>query len=173
MSLYEGMFLMDNRQANRDWDGSLETLTAMLTKHGGTVLRTVKWGERRLAYEVNGRRRGTYVIVYFESGGEAPGQVYRECELSELIHRALILKIDKLPEEAPAAEVKPMAAAASDAPPAKDETASADKPTDAAPAEDESTSADEPSDAAPAKDESASADEPPDEAPANDEDKST
>ena len=33
MSLYEGMFLMDNRQANRDWEGSLEKLKAMLSKH--------------------------------------------------------------------------------------------------------------------------------------------
>jgi len=99
LSLYEGMFLMDNRHANRDWDGSLETLESMLTKHGAEILRRVKWGERRLAYDINGRRRATYVLVYFQANGEAVGNVYRECELSELILRALILKIQKLPPE--------------------------------------------------------------------------
>ncbi len=104
MRLYEGMFLMDNRQANRDWDGSLAALTGMITKHGAEIVRVTKWGERRLAYEINGRRRGTYVLIYFNADGEAANRVYHECELSELIHRALILKVDQLPAEEPRAD---------------------------------------------------------------------
>ena len=99
MSLYEGMFMMDNRQANRDWEGALAALTALITKHGGEILRTVKWGERRLAYEIAGRRRATYVLVYFHCGGDGVNRIYRECELADLIHRALILKIAELPPE--------------------------------------------------------------------------
>ena len=99
MSLYEGMFLIDNRQANRDWDACLATLTSLLTKHDAKILRTVKWGERRLAYEIDGRRRATYVLIYFEADGEASNRIYRECELSEMLHRALILKVPKLPPE--------------------------------------------------------------------------
>ena len=38
MSLYEGMFVMDNRQANRDWEGSLEKLKAMLGGRADVVL---------------------------------------------------------------------------------------------------------------------------------------
>ena len=99
MSLYEGMFLMDNRQANRDWDGSLEKLTGILAKHGATVVRSLKWGEHKLAYEIKKRRRGTYVLVYFEAAEDAVSDIHRECELSELVHRALVLKIGKLPSE--------------------------------------------------------------------------
>ena len=99
MSLYEGMFMMDNRRANRDWEGALEALAAMVAKHDGEILRTVKWGERRLAYEVAGRRRATYVLVYFNCGGDGVNRIYRECELSELVYRALILKISELPPE--------------------------------------------------------------------------
>jgi small subunit ribosomal protein S6 len=92
------MFLMDNRQANRDWDSCLETLKTMLAKHGGEVQRLDKWGERRLAYEIKGRRRGTYVLTYFTATGTAVTDIYRECELSELMLRALILKVEKIPE---------------------------------------------------------------------------
>ena len=99
MSLYEGMFLLDSRQANRDWDGLMESLKAVLTKHGAEVEREVKWGERKLAYEINGRRRGTYVLCYFNAPGEAITPIYREVELSDLIHRALILKVSKLPSD--------------------------------------------------------------------------
>ena len=99
MSLYEGMFVMDNRQANRDWDGSLDKLKGMLAKHKAEIVRCEKWGERKLAYEMDGRRRGTYVLAYFNASGNAVSGIYRECELSELMLRALILKIDEMPPE--------------------------------------------------------------------------
>ena len=99
MSLYEGMFVMDNRQANRDWDGSLEKLKSMLSKHGAELVRAEKWGERKLAYEMQGRRRGTYMLMFFNATGTAVNQIYRECELSDLMLRALILKIEKMPSE--------------------------------------------------------------------------
>ena len=104
MSLYEGMFLLDIRQANRDWDGSLDNLKLLLTKHGGEILRCEKWGERRLAYEIKGRRRATYVLTYFQAEGEAVNRIYRECELSDLILRALMLNIRSLPPEEPSRE---------------------------------------------------------------------
>ena len=99
MSLYEGMFVMDNRQANRDWDGSLEKVKGLLTKHGAEVVRVDKWGERKLAYEIGGRRRGTYVLIYFNAGGRAVNEIYRECELLEMVVRSLIIKIESLPSE--------------------------------------------------------------------------
>ena len=99
MSLYEGMFLLDSRQANRDWDGSVEKLKAILTKHGAEVVRVLKWGERRLAYDIDRRRRAAYVLAHFNALGDAVSRIYREVELSELIHRALILKIQTLPSE--------------------------------------------------------------------------
>ena len=99
MTLYEGMFLMDNRQANRDWDGSLEKLKGLLTKHGCELVRCDKWGERKLAYEIAGRRRGTYVLTYFNASGDAVSRVYRECELADLILRVLILKAKAVPSD--------------------------------------------------------------------------
>lgn len=131
MSLYEAMFLLDNRQANRDWDGSLDSVKAIVTKHGGEIVRCEKWGERRLAYEIDGRRRGTYVLMYFNADGEAVNRIYRENELSELVLRALILKVKALPpEEVP--EEKPEPAVASEEKP---------KSTDDAPVAAEATDA--------------------------------
>ena len=99
MSLYEGMFLLDNRQANRDWEGSLGSVKAVIEKHGGEILRCDKWGERRLAYEVEGHRRGTYVLAYFNAEGDAVNRIYRDCELSELILRVLMLQVSSMPSE--------------------------------------------------------------------------
>ncbi len=120
MKLYEGMFVLDNRQANRDWEGSLDKLKGILSKHDAEIIRCEKWGERRLSYEIGGRRRATYVLTHFRAAGEAVNRIYRECELSDLILRALVLKAKTappeeqaeeptkaVPEEAPRAEAAP------------------------------------------------------------------
>jgi ribosomal protein S6 len=93
------MFLMDNRQANRDWEGSLEKVKSILTKYGAEIVRCDKWGERKLAYEIKGRRRGTYVLAYFNATGKTANEVYRECELSEMFLRAMVVKVEKIPPE--------------------------------------------------------------------------
>jgi len=105
LSIYEAMFLVDNRHANRDWDRVVAQAKEMVTKHGGVVIRADKWGERKLAYPIKGNKRGTYLLVYFESEGDVPNRVYREVQLSETYLRALILEVEKAPE----GELKPLA----------------------------------------------------------------
>jgi len=104
LSIYEAMFLVDNRHANRDWERVVTQAKEMVTKHGGVVIRADKWGERKLAYPIKGNKRGTYLLVYFESDGDIPNRVYREVQLSETYLRALILEVEKAPE----GELKPL-----------------------------------------------------------------
>lgn len=99
MKTYEAMFLVDTRHANRDWDRVVDQVKEMVTKHGGEIVRCEKWGERKLAYPIAGNKRGVYLLVYFQADGETPNEVYREVELSETFLRALILAVDKTPEE--------------------------------------------------------------------------
>ena len=98
MKTYEGMFLVDNRHANRDWERVVSHVKESITKHGGEMVRYEKWGERKLAYPIKGHRRGTYLLAYFSAEADCVNRVYREVELSETLIRALILAIDSLPE---------------------------------------------------------------------------
>jgi ribosomal protein S6 len=97
LKTYEGMFIVDNRHANRDWDRVVGHVTEIVVKHGGKMIRCEKWGERKLAYPILGHKRGTYLLAYFEGVEETVNRVYREVELSESLVRALILAIDKVP----------------------------------------------------------------------------
>ena len=100
MSIYEGMFLVDNRHANRDWSRVVDVVKGLIAKHGGEAIRFEKWGERKLAYPIRGNKRGTYLLAYFEAEGEAPNAMYRDTQISfhDTFLRALILKVDAVPE---------------------------------------------------------------------------
>ncbi|MEE9585104.1 MAG: 30S ribosomal protein S6 [Candidatus Brocadiales bacterium] len=97
MRTYEAMFLIDNAKAS-DWDNIVEHVHGILKRRGAQVISTEKWGERKLAYRVNGHRRGTYIQVYFDAPTGAITDVRRDCQLSDSILRSLILKADKRPE---------------------------------------------------------------------------
>ena len=103
MNTYEGMFLLNSVEAKRDWDAAADHVKGILTKHGAEVATNYRWDERKLAYEVNHQKRGTYYLVYFNAPAEAIASMRRDCELSELILRQLILvwkgEIPPMPSE--------------------------------------------------------------------------
>jgi len=90
--LYEGLFLIDSAKAAADWDGVLTAATTILERAGAEIVSIRKWGERRLAYQIKGVERGTYILTYFNVDGQKISQIERDVQLSELIMRALILK---------------------------------------------------------------------------------
>jgi ribosomal protein S6 len=59
----------------------------------------VKFDERKLAYEIAGSKRGTYVLVYFQSRPEKITQLEHDAKLTESILRLLVLKADKVTDQ--------------------------------------------------------------------------
>lgn len=101
---YEAMFLLSQAVA-ADLGGAVEHLKSIISKAGATLIAMRKWDERRLAYEIEKQKRGTYILAYFSSDSLKIAQIERDCNLSEQILRTLILRVDHLtPEEMQAAD---------------------------------------------------------------------
>jgi ribosomal protein S6 len=90
-NLYEGMFLVDSAEAASDWEGVIAEVNRILEKSEAEIVSIRKWDERALAYDVNGKSRGTYILCYFKVEGPKVGVIERDVQLSEKIMRVLIL----------------------------------------------------------------------------------
>jgi small subunit ribosomal protein S6 len=97
-TVYEGMFLLDNQVVREDWKKAKGLVTDALQKHGGTVLASRRWDERKLAYPIKRRRRGTFCLTYYQMGNEGITGLRRDLELSEHVLRYLIVATDAVPE---------------------------------------------------------------------------
>ena len=97
MSLYEAMFVLDNDAVRAGWADAKGIATGILQKHGGNVHTARRWDERRLAYPIRGRNRGTYLLAYFEVSGDAIRAINRDLELDERVLRYLILSSEAIP----------------------------------------------------------------------------
>lgn len=89
--LYEAMFLVDSAEATTDWDGVIATIKNILEKAGAEIVSIRKWDDRKLAYEINGKGKGTYILCYFRAAGSKLQDIERDIQLSERIMRVLIL----------------------------------------------------------------------------------
>lgn len=91
MKLYEAMILVTTGEASRDWDGLARHITDIFTRNGAQIVELKKWGEFKLAYEVNHQRKAIYILVHFQAPTNVIAELRREVHLSERILRHLIL----------------------------------------------------------------------------------
>jgi small subunit ribosomal protein S6 len=121
--LYEGMFLLD--AGNPDFEATSAPLKTVLARSGAELLAAKPWDERRLAYEVLGRKRGLYVLTYFRVDPLKVAEIEHDCQLDERILRALILRRETIKQEeidaatpitgAPPREIEPVVVPAASA----------------------------------------------------------
>jgi small subunit ribosomal protein S6 len=93
VSTYEAMFLLDSTKVAVSWDESVKHVHDILTKHSSEIVASRQWDERRLAYPVEGHKKGTYLLTYFKTEGSTLAEIVDDCHLSDVILRELILKV--------------------------------------------------------------------------------
>jgi small subunit ribosomal protein S6 len=105
---YEAMFLMGPTAA-QDLDGAMTLCRSMIERHAGQVMVIKKWDERKLAYELEGQKRGTYIIAYFRAPGNAVTAIERDVKLNEQVLRVMVLRADHMnQQEMEAVEPQPI-----------------------------------------------------------------
>jgi small subunit ribosomal protein S6 len=94
VNVYECMFLLDTNKVAGDVAAVSKQLHAILERNQAEVLASRPWDERRLAYPINGHKKGLYYLTYFRTEGKNVATIEHDCALNETILRALILKVD-------------------------------------------------------------------------------
>jgi small subunit ribosomal protein S6 len=93
--VYEGMFLLDSNRYARDPAGVSGELNQILQKCGGEILASRLWSEQKLAYPIDGHRKGTYWLTYFRMDSLRQPDLTRACQLNDSILRNLVLSVDE------------------------------------------------------------------------------
>jgi small subunit ribosomal protein S6 len=98
IGLYEGMFLFP-QSATANLQEAIDHLKDILAKCETTIISFSKWDERRLAYEVDGNKRGVYFLVFFNAPTSKMSELERRCNQSEQVIRMMVTRAEHLPEE--------------------------------------------------------------------------
>lgn len=102
---YEGMFLLDSNKYAANPQGITGEVLGILERVGAKVLATRPWQDGKLAYAINGNRKGLHFLVYFTLDSTHVTEIDRLVKFNEAILRHLIINL-------PVALVEPMVAMA-------------------------------------------------------------
>ena len=94
MSNYEGMFLLDHGKVKGEAQKGIEEVTRIIEKYKGSIVQIGRWDERRLAYEINGQKRGVYILAHFSIDGQQIVELNRDFNLNEIVSRHLVTSIE-------------------------------------------------------------------------------
>lgn len=93
MNQYEAMFLFDPTFGSSIENCESE-VNRLMERAEAEVLFIGKWDERRLAYRINGRKRGVYMLVYFKAPPDKIAGLQRDAQISEEILRLMVVRAD-------------------------------------------------------------------------------
>lgn len=102
MRHYEVMIILDPDLEERTVQPSLETFLNVVRADGGTVDNVDIWGRRRLAYEINKKADGIYVVVDLTCTSATVQELDRQLSLNEAVMRTKVVRPQK-PAATPAA----------------------------------------------------------------------
>jgi small subunit ribosomal protein S6 len=88
------MFILDSNRYARDPGGVSGRIPQMVEEFNGEMLANRLWNEQKLAFPINGHRKGTYWLSYFRMDSRKVADFNRACQLNEDVLRNLTLKVD-------------------------------------------------------------------------------
>lgn len=116
-NFYESMFIVDVTGGEDAVKTSVEKFVGLIHDNSETVYEVNEWGKRRLAYPINDKPEGYYVVVTFKAAPDFPAEFERLANIDENILRAMVVRLECEPtvkatepvveETAPVAEVAP------------------------------------------------------------------
>lgn len=93
-NFYECLFLLDSNKYARDAGSVSRQVNEIIEKSDGNIRASRLWNEQRLAYPINGHRKGTYWLTYFDMDPAKLTELNRACQLNGNVMRHLVLKHD-------------------------------------------------------------------------------
>ncbi|MBQ6622016.1 MAG: 30S ribosomal protein S6 [Mogibacterium sp.] len=94
MRNYELLFIMDPAMDEEQRNAMIETIYGIINADGEAG-EADQWGSRKLAYEINKKKDGYYVLIPFKASPELPKELDRRLKISDNIMRHIIVCQDE------------------------------------------------------------------------------
>ncbi len=93
-NVYECMFIFNANAYARNPAGAANNIEEMVKAIDGEILASRLFDERKLAYPINGHRKGVYWLTYANLESTSIVKFNRACKLNDIILRHMVVKID-------------------------------------------------------------------------------
>ena len=75
MNSYELMYIIPSQSSDEDKEAMIAQVNSMIEKDGGKIESVERIGNKKLAYEIQKKREGFYVLVNFTANNNVPNKL--------------------------------------------------------------------------------------------------
>ena len=92
---YEIVFIVDPGASEDEVMKLSEAAQKIITNQGGSIIKTEMMGRRQLAYQINHKKDGIYVLLEVEGSGVELAELERRLRVNDQILRYLTVRVDE------------------------------------------------------------------------------
>ncbi len=92
MNKYEVLYILDAKVDGVAKDALIEKYSELVKANGGEVESVDKWGEKKLAYPIDYKTEGYYVLMNFTAEPEFPQELERQMRIADEVLRYMVIK---------------------------------------------------------------------------------
>ena len=92
---YEIVFIIDPDTEDAEVMRLTEAVQKIITDQGGSITKTEMMGKRQLAYEINHKRDGVYVLLEVDGSGAEIAELERRMRVNDRILRYMTVRVDE------------------------------------------------------------------------------
>ena len=93
--IYEVVFIINPEAGDDEVMRLNEGVQKIIIGQGGTITKTEIMGRRQLAYEINHKKDGTYVLLEVEGSGAEIAELERRMRVNDQILRYMTIRVDE------------------------------------------------------------------------------
>ena len=93
--IYEVMYIVDPETVEDDITRLSESLQTVVTDQGGTITKIENMGRRALAYPINRKNEGFYVLFEVEGSGREIAELERRMRVNDQVMRYITVRVDE------------------------------------------------------------------------------
>ena len=91
MNSYELMYIIPSQSTDEEKEALIAQVNGMIEKDNGKIESVERVGNRKLAYEINKKREGFYVLVNFTANADVPNRLGALLSITNNIMRYIIV----------------------------------------------------------------------------------
>ena len=95
MRIYEELFVLRPDVTDEEVNPIIEQMRGVVTTAGGTIEKEERWGVRKLAYRVQKRAEGYYVLLQFTAGAQTVREIERRLRVNDAVLKFITVRIDE------------------------------------------------------------------------------
>lgn len=92
MNKYEVLYILDAKIDDAAKDALVEKFKGVVESAGGSVESVDKWGVKKLAYEIDFKSEGYYVLMNFTANADLPQELERQMRIADEVMRFIVVK---------------------------------------------------------------------------------